>query len=357
MIPDRGEPMTPSPVRAEEDRRPDPEALERVVIQLRAEVNQLSRRVARLEGPRASLRPRIETWVRKAFDLRLGVYEQYAPRPLHVPPHYRASKLGPKDAPLVSIVTPSFAHARFLERTLRSVLEQDYQRLEFMVQDGGSRDGTADVLRRYAARLTHAESAPDRGQAHAINLGFAHATGEVMAYLNSDDLLLPGALHHVGAYFATHPAVDVVYGHRVFIDTEDREVGRWVLPPHSDTMLQWADYVPQETMFWRRRIWDRVGGAMDESFQFAMDWDLLLRFRNAGARIVRLPRFLGAFRVHDEQKSQAQRHSVGEGEMDRLRLRQHGRPVTRPEIRKRILGYVVRQAVYDRLYRYGLLRC
>ena len=159
-----------------------------------------------------------------------------------------------------------------------------------------------------------------------------------MAYLNSDDLLLPGAVPYVTAYFAAHPEVDVVYGHRVFIDADDQEIGRWVLPPHSDRMLLWADYVPQETLFWRRRIWDRIGGALDESFQFAMDWDLLLRFRNAGARIVRLPRFLGAFRVHPEQKSQALRLSVGEKEMALLRLRQHGREVTRQEIRTAILG-------------------
>ena len=348
--------MAPFPVRAEEDRRPDSEGLGRLVAQLRAEVDRLSRRIERMESPRAAIRPRIETWIRKAFGLRLGIYEQYAPRRLRVPARYLASKTSRVDASLVSIVTPSFAHARFLERTLRSVLEQDYPRLEYIVQDGGSRDGTDEILQRYAPRLTHAESAPDRGQAHAINLGFAHATGEIMAYLNSDDLLLPGALHYVDAYFAAHPEVDVVYGHRVFVDTDDQEVGRWVLPPHSDTMLLWADYVPQETMFWRRCIWDRIGGALDESFQFAMDWDLLLRFRNAGANIVRLPRFLGAFRVHDEQKSQAQRHSVGQQEMDRLRLRQHGRPVTRQEIRKGILGYVVRQAAFDRLYRYGLLR-
>src|SRR5439155_11875113 len=121
----------------------------------------------------------------------------------------------------------------------------------------------------------------NRGQAHAINLGFRHATGEILAYLNSDDLLLPGALAYVANHVVRHPEVGVVYGHRVVIDADGREVGRWVLPPQDDASLVWDDYVPQETMFWRRRAWERVGARLDETFHFALDWDLILRFRQA----------------------------------------------------------------------------
>ena len=95
-----------------------------------------------------------------------------------------------------------------------------------------------------------------------------------MAYLNSDDLLLPGALPTVAAYFAQHPEVEVVYGHRVVIDEAGDEIGRWVLPPHDDKALRWADYIPQETLFWRRSIWGKSGGRMDETFRFALDWEL-----------------------------------------------------------------------------------
>lgn len=239
---------------------------------------------------------------------------------------------------------------------MRSVLDQHYPRLEYMVEDGGSTDETAEILERYRSRLHSARSGPDGGQTNALNRGFARATGEILAYLNSDDLLLPGAIRYVVNYFARHPEVDVVYGHRVLVDSAGREVARWVLPRHDDTMLVWADYVPQETMFWRRRIWDRIGGHFDESFQFAMDWDLLLRFRDAGARMVRLPRFLGAFRVHEEQKSQAQLESVGEPEMARLRRRSHGRDVTPVEIHQAIRPYRLRHVAYDRAYRWGLLR-
>jgi len=204
--------------------------------------------------------------------------------------------------------------------------------------------------------LTHCASAPDRGQAHAINLGFRHVTGDIMAYLNSDDLLLPGTLHYVADYLTRHPEVDVVYGQRVMIDDKGRDVGRWILPPHDDRVLSYADYVPQETLFWRRHIWDKVGGAMDESFQFALDWDLLLRFREAGARMVRLPRFLGAFRLHGAQKTSSKLATNGAQEMQRLRQRCHGRDVPYWEIARRLRGFIGRHLVYQWLNKFGVLR-
>jgi glycosyltransferase involved in cell wall biosynthesis len=263
----------------------------------------------------------------------------------------------PQPAPFISIVTPSYNQAPFLERTIRSVREQDYPRLEHIVQDGGSTDATPAVLERYAAFLTHAESAPDRGQAHALNLGFRHATGEILAYLNSDDLLLPGALAYVARYFAAHADVDAVYSHRLIIDADDREVGRWVLPPHDDDVLLWEDYVPQETLFWRRRVWERVGARLDESFEFALDWDLLVRFRQAGAKFARLPRFLAAFRVHPQQKTSARRLDLGVPETQRIRARCHGRLVTEDEVRRHVRAYLRRHLLYDKLYRLGLLAC
>ena len=211
------------------------------------------------------------------------------------------------------------------------------------------------MLARHRAKLFRCESRKDSGQSHAINLGLAGTTGEIMAYLNSDDLLLPGALHTVARYFERHPDVDVVYGHRVLIDSQGYELGRWVLPRHDPEMLKWADYVPQETMFWRRRIWDKVGG-IDESFRFAMDWDLLLRFQDAGAKMVRLPRFLGAFRIHRTSKTMTVVNTQGQLEMDRLRLRVHGRQVTPLEIAARLRRYQAWHVFHNRLYRLGLLR-
>lgn len=292
---------------------------------------------------------------RKFTSHRLTAYPHYPPHPIYVPRRYtRRPKLA--QLPTIAIVTPSFQQGRFLESTLKSVVGQEYPRLEYAVQDGGSDDETVSVLGRYEGQLHHWASHPDHGQAHAINLGFRHVQGEIMAYLNSDDLLLPGALHYVADYFQRHPKVDVIYGHRVLIDEKDCEVGRWILPRHDNDILGWVDFVPQETLFWRQRIWDKVGGAMDESFHFALDWDLLLRFRDAGARIVRVPRFLGAFRLHDAQKTSTQIATRGEEEIQKLRHRNFGRPVLHSEVGPAIKSYMRQHVLFRHLYRFGLLR-
>ncbi len=294
-------------------------------------------------------------YLKPLLSPQLGQLTQYPPRPLHIPAWYTGQP-APNPPPLISLVTPSFNQAQFLERTMQSVLAQNYPALEYIIQDGGSGDATPALLDRYRDRLAHAESVPDNGQAHALNLGFARTTGEIMAYLNSDDLLLPGALNTIAAYFAQHPEVDVVYGHRVVIDEDDNEIGRWVLPPHDDQVLRWADYIPQETLFWRRRMWAKSGGAMDESYKFALDWELLLRFQAAGAKIICLPRFLGAFRVHTHQKTSTQLADLGAAEMARLRRQCHGRPVSWVEIGRGLGPYMAKSVVYHWLYRLGLLK-
>jgi len=286
---------------------------------------------------------------------QLGVLYQHDPVPFHVPEHY-LDVIPLAKPPTISMVTPCFNSARYLPLTMNSILDQEYPSLEYVVQDGASTDETLDILEGYGNRLMHVASEQDSGMAQAINRGFAHTSGEIMAYLNADDLLLPGALHYIGAYFARHPEVDVIYSHRVVIDAANAEVGRWILPSHDDAVLSWVDYVPQETLFWRRSIWDKAGGAMDESFRFALDWDLLLRFRSAGARFARLPRFLGAFRVHVEQKTSRELRGLGFDEMDRLREREVGRPVTGEEVRLYIREYIRRHKLYHKLYRLGVLR-
>ena len=286
---------------------------------------------------------------------QLGVLYQHEPAPFYVPEHYlRGGML--TEPPLISIVTPTMNSDQFVAYTIDSVLDQGYPNLEYIIQDGHSSDDTLEVVDGYGSRIAHVNSARDTGMSQAINRGFSHATGDILAYLNSDDLLLPGSLHYVASYFEAHPDVDVVYGHRVIVNMTNAEIGRWVLPPHDSEVLSWADYVPQETLFWRRRIWDEIGGAMDESYRFACDWDLLLRFREAGARFTRLPRFLGAFRVHEEQKTSKQLADVGASEMNRLRERYVGRPVEAEEIWQHIQPYLHRHKVYHKLYRLGVLR-
>lgn len=261
------------------------------------------------------------------YWMQIGILRQYDPRPI-VWDRFPRSKRPTSALPQIGIVTPSYGQQAYIESTILSVLNQQYPKLVYAVQDGGSKDRSPQIIQRYADRLAHWESARDKGQADAIIKGFAKIShrlqpDDVMAWLNSDDFIAPRALHYVADFFARNPAVDVIYGHRIIIDGDDREVGRWIMPRHDPATLEWIDYVPQETLFWRKRIWDKVGG-LDPSYQFALDWDLLARFQTAGANIVRVPYCLGCFRVHNEQKTTQLIHSTGFEEMTKIRTRFHG---------------------------------
>ena len=257
--------------------------------------------------------------------------------------------------PRIAICTPSYNQADHLDQTIASVLEQNYPNLNYWVQDGGSTDHSPDVLERWGEHGLRFEIASDDGQADAINRGFEQVDGEVMAWLNSDDLLLPGSLNAVAEVFDQHPEIDVVYGHRILIDGEGCDIGRWIMPKHDDEILTWADYVPQETMFWRRSVWEKVGG-LDTSFRFALGWDLILRFRDVGANFYRIPQFLGAFRIHGEQKTSAQIDSLGKLEMDRLRTRSKGRPVTEREIWEKTKPYLAKASLYSAAWKLGVVK-
>ena len=283
--------------------------------------------------------------------MRLGVlhqYERQALRPERIP----GKKV--KVAPLrISLITPSYQQAAFLERTMQSILQQDYPNLEYMVLDGGSRDGSADIIRKHAAQLAYWRSEPDAGQGASVAEGFARCTGDILAWTNSDDILLPGALAFVNEYFQRHPEVDALYSHRVIIDAGGAEVGRWILPPHDDRALRWADYVPQETLFWRRSLYEKAGG-LDASWQFALDWDLLLRFQRAGARIVRVPYFLGAFRLHEAQKSSTQLHTIGADEVAALRRRELGASYSQQKLNRIVTRYQLRTVLFSALLNVGI---
>ena len=282
----------------------------------------------------------------------MWTFEQYLPRTLDLAAFPPAPAL-PAEVARIALVTPSYNHARYLDATIDSVLAQNYPNLHYHVQDGGSADGTVERLKARGDRISW-RSARDNGQSHAINLGFDGVDSEIMAYLNSDDTLLPGTLAYVANFFRAHPDVDIVYGHRVFIDRDGHEVGRAVFPAHDGKTLQYADYIPQETMFWRRRVWD-VLKSIDENFHYAMDWDFILRAQDAGFSFARLPRFLACFRVHDEQKTAAT-YDVGAREMQTLRLRCLGFLPSPVQIRGAVAPYVARQLAYHWGYKLGLLR-
>lgn len=214
--------------------------------------------------------------------------------------------------PRFSIVTPSYNQACFIGRTIDSVLGQqgDFD-LDYHIVDGGSSDGTLEILRRYSdPRLTWI-SEPDRGQVDAINKGLRAARGDIVAWVNSDDVLLPGALERVARAFRAQPTAEWLHGRCEIIDAEDRVVRRWVslykhlrAQRHSFENLLTENYVSQMTAFWRRSVHAEIG-YLDEALHFAFDYDLWLRLALRSAPLY-LPEQLACFRWYTTSKSGAQ---------------------------------------------------
>jgi glycosyltransferase involved in cell wall biosynthesis len=208
--------------------------------------------------------------------------------------------------PLFTIVTPSLNQAAFLERTIQSVLDQGYPELELLVFDGGSTDGSVEILRRYDDRIAYWESEPDRGQSHAINKGFERATGDVVGWINSDDYYLPGALAAAAAAFEANPGTEWVCGACRYLSADGSLDRVWRPNLPRGPRAAWAYepwYVPQASSFWRRAALERVGG-LREDFHYAMDVDLGLRLARAGVIPVILEQELAVRADQEEAKSQ-----------------------------------------------------
>ena len=204
--------------------------------------------------------------------------------------------------PLVSIVTPSFNQARYLDATIQSVLSQDYPHIEYMIVDGGSNDGTVDVIKKYQSKLAWWVSEKDKGQTDAINKGFARASGEILAWLNSDDTYEPGAVSAAVRYLQEHPQVGMVYADCNFINETGRVIGKFGSAQTSYRLLrQGYSHIPQQTMFFRADLWKQVG-PLDPSFYFAMDYDLWTRIA-ARSEIKYVPQTLANFRLHTSGKT------------------------------------------------------
>lgn len=207
-----------------------------------------------------------------------------------------------RELPRITVVTPSFNQGAFIEATIRSVIDQHYPNVEHIVLDGASTDDSPAIIERYESHLAYWHTRKDNGQADAIRTGFEMSTGEILCWLNSDDVFLPNALNFVGDFFARHRRVDVLYGNRLVIDRDgnviDRHIWPWIL-----TRSHWALGQPlaQECTFWRRSIYDRAGG-LDPSKFFIMDYDLFFRMWRIG-RFRKTSRYLGCLRIHEEAKN------------------------------------------------------
>jgi len=204
-----------------------------------------------------------------------------------------------------SIVMPSFNHARFIERSLNSVINQECEGTELIVMDGGSRDGTREILERYSRHIAVWRSEPDRGQSDALNKGFACATGEIYGWLNSDDLYLPGAFHDAAHIFAAHPQIDAVYGDWLSIDESEAILECCpALAASRGRLVTEGFFCNAQAMFWRRSLHQRLGD-FDIELHYTMDYDLMLRMISVAgaAAFFRMDRALGCFRVYLGQKT------------------------------------------------------
>lgn len=213
--------------------------------------------------------------------------------------------------PTISIVTPSYNQAAFLERTILSVLQQGYPNLEYIVIDGGSTDKSVDIIRRYAAQLDFWESVQDRGQSHAINKGMARARGEILAWLNSDDVLEPGALMTVARTVQEHPQAGVFVGAGRKVDVTGRQV--YYKEPRDltfDGLCQWmnGNNFMQPSCFFRRAMWDACG-PLDENIHIALDVDLWLRMVKR-TTFHKVEALLSTATYHPAAKTAALRHRM-----------------------------------------------
>jgi len=203
----------------------------------------------------------------------------------------------------ISIITPSYNQCQFLESTIKSVLEQGYPELEYIVIDGGSDDNSIEILRKYEDKLAYWVSEKDRGQAHAINKGLRKATGDILAWINSDDIYFPGAFEKVEKAFEDNLHADVIYGDGVLIDEQGKHIKtRYGIGFNYTVWLYGVAEAFQPEVFYRKSAIDK-SGLLDESFHMMMDREWWIRMARCGCKFVHLPEKLGALRVYGERKS------------------------------------------------------
>ncbi|MBP2134452.1 glycosyltransferase involved in cell wall biosynthesis [Methanomicrobium sp. W14] len=210
-----------------------------------------------------------------------------------------------QEMPLVTVVTPSYNQGKFIEETILSVLNQDYPNIEYIVMDGGSTDETLEVLKKYNGRIVWF-SEKDNGQTDAINKGLRMAKGEILAYLNSDDTYLPGAVSRAVNYFRENPDAKLLYGEGYHITAEGEVIERYPTEPFDFNRLAETCYICQPTTFWKREVIETVG-LFDDKLQFCMDYDYWIRVAEEYGGFDYLPEYLANSRFYQETKTMSKR--------------------------------------------------
>jgi glycosyltransferase involved in cell wall biosynthesis len=227
-----------------------------------------------------------------------------------------------------TIVTPSLNQSLFIEQTIKSVLDQDYRLREYIIIDGGSTDGTLDIISRYQPSLTFSETGQDTGQSNAIARGFKRGTGDILGWLNSDDYYLPGTLAKVAHIFEKHPDIVLVYGDYIVLRPSGEQIYKPKVSWNHTIALYAYLMIPQPSAFWRRSAYDSIGG-LNDNYDYCMDYDLFLRLSAAyPGKFLHLQEPLSVFRLHSDSKT-ARHHGVfsSENKLVRAQFNRWRRPL------------------------------
>ena len=206
--------------------------------------------------------------------------------------------------PKISVITPSFNQGQFIEETILSVLGQNYPNIEYIIVDGGSSDNTVDIIHKYENKIHYWISEKDFGQSHAINKGFAKATGDIVCWLNSDDLYMPGTLNYIAEQIVKDEKV-VIFGNALHFrqsSTGISSYGSDVIGDSERHLLENRDYIIQPSAFWTKRVWEDVG-SLREDIHFAFDWEWFLRAKKMGVQFKGVQKCLSLYRIHDDHKT------------------------------------------------------
>lgn len=237
----------------------------------------------------------------------------------------------------VSIVTPSYNQAAYLEETIQSVLSQDYPNVEYIIVDGGSTDGSVEIIKKYESQLAYWVSEPDAGQAAAINKGFKRATGDVLAWLNSDDKYAEGAIRKVMGLFNSDDQLELLYGDYFCFTNAGRVIAKPKIAFDFNIALYVYLMIPQPSSFWTKSLYDNLGG-LNENFHFAFDYDFFLHagryLKNKPGSMRHEHDYFSYFRLHDESKTIRQQEKF---KQERQKIREQFDYLSRPRMLKKAL--------------------